>query len=116
VAQTNTQGGSKFRGQVRPTDQDLHPAVVLSRTAVCADARKQTVNVLFGTTKRPAGEISPTDVALNSADGLERLTLINCDHIYTVRKDTVDSRLGSVSYERRRALCRTLARAFAFVA
>jgi len=104
------------RVRIRPTDQDLHPAVVLSRTAVCADARKQTVNVLFGTTKRPAGEISPTDVALNSADGLERLTLINCDHIYTVRKDTVDSRLGSVSYERRRALCRTLARAFAFVA
>lgn len=54
-------------------------------------------------------------MALNSADGLDRLTLINCDHIYTVRKDSVASRLGSVGYERRRALCRTMARAFAFV-
>ena len=103
------------RVRIRPTDQDLHPAVVFSRTAVCTDDRKQTINVLYGSTKRPAGEIGPTDVALNSADGLERLTLVNCDHLYTVRKDAVESRLGSVGYERRRVLCRTVARAFAFV-
>lgn len=103
------------RVRIRPTDQDFHPAVIISRAAVCADPRKQTINVLYGTTKRPAGDVAPTDVALNSADGLDRLTLINCDHIYTVRKDSMESRLGSVSYERRRALCRTMARAFAFV-
>ena len=103
------------RVRIRPADQELHPAVVFSRTAVCGDVRKQTINVLYGSTKRPAGEVGPTDVALNSADGLERLTLINCDHLYTVRKDTIESRLGNVSYERRRALCRAVARAFAFV-
>ena len=103
------------RVRIRPTDQDLHPAVVLSRTAVCADGRKQTINVLYGTTKRPAGEVGLTDVSLNGADGLERLTLINCDHIYTVRKETVDSRMGTVSYERRRVLCRAIARAFDLV-
>ena len=103
------------RVRIRPTDQDLHPAVVISRTPVCADVRKQTVNVLYGTTKRPAGEVGPTDVALNSAEGLERLTLVNCDHFYTVRKEAIETRLGNVSYERRRALCRAIARAFAFV-
>ena len=36
---------------IRPADQDLHPAVVLARTAVCADHRKQTINVLYGSTK-----------------------------------------------------------------
>ncbi len=103
------------RVRIRPGDQDLHPAVVLSRSAVCADVRKQTINVLYGSTKRPTGAVGPTDVALNGADGLERLTLINCDHIYTVRKDSIESRLGIVAYERLRALCRVISRAFAFV-
>ena len=103
------------RVRIRPTDKEPHPAVVVSRAAVCADARKQTINVLYCSTKRPAVEIGQTDVVLNSADGLERLTLVNCDHIYTVRKDSVELRVGSVSHERRRPLCRTLARAFAFV-
>lgn len=103
------------RVRIRPTDLDVHPGVVISRAAVCADVRKQTVNVLYGTTKRPAAGASETDVTLNGADGLERPTLVNCDHIYTVRKDSVESRLGRVTFERRRALCRTLTRAFAFV-
>ncbi len=104
------------RVRIRPGDRELHPAVVISRASVCSDGRSQVVNVLYGTTKRPAGAISQTDVALNSAEGLDRLTLVNCDHIYTVRKDSVDSRIGRVSLERRRALCRTPKVAFAFLA
>jgi mRNA-degrading endonuclease toxin of MazEF toxin-antitoxin module len=104
------------RVRVRPDDKDLHPAVVVSRPSVCADARSQVVNVLYGSTKRPASAAGQTDVALNSAEGLERLTLINCDHMYTVRKDSVVSRIGRVGFERRRALCRTLKVAFAFLA
>ena len=104
------------RVRIRPGDKDLHPAVVISRSSVCADSRKQTINVLYGTTKRPATAASQTDVALNSAEGLERLTLVNCDHIYTVRKESIESRLGRVSHERRRVLCRTIGIAFAFLA
>jgi mRNA-degrading endonuclease toxin of MazEF toxin-antitoxin module len=104
------------RVRIRPSDKDLHPAVVISRPSVCADSRKQTINVLYGTTKRPAGTANQTDVTLNSAEGLDRLTLVNCDHIYTVRKDSIESRLGRVSYERQRAPCRTIRIAFAFLA
>ncbi len=82
------------RVRIRPADKDLHPAVVVSRAAVCADTRKQTVDVLYCSTKRPAVETGQTDVVLNSADGLERMTLVNCDHIYTVRKDSIESRVG----------------------
>ncbi len=42
------------RVRIRPADKDLHPAVVVSRGAVCADPRKQTINVLYCSTKRPA--------------------------------------------------------------
>jgi mRNA-degrading endonuclease toxin of MazEF toxin-antitoxin module len=104
------------RVRIRPGDKDLHPAVVISRSAVCADVRTQVVNVLYGSTKRPALAAGQTDVTLNSAEGLDRLTIINCDHIYTVRKDSIDSRIGRVSHERRLALCRTLKLAFAFLA
>jgi mRNA-degrading endonuclease toxin of MazEF toxin-antitoxin module len=88
---------------------------VISRGAVCADARKQTINVFYGSTKRPAVESGATDVVLNGADGLERLTVVNCDHVYTVAKTSIESQVGSVSYERRRAISRTLIRAFALL-
>ena len=104
------------RVRIRPGDKELHPAVVISRAAVCVDHRTQVVNVLYGSTKRPAVAASQTDVALNSAEGLDRLTLVNCDHIYTVRKESIESRIGRVSHERRQALCRTLRLAFAFLA
>ncbi|MSU48868.1 MAG: hypothetical protein EXS37_07245 [Opitutus sp.] len=103
------------RVRIRPGDKDSHPAVVISRVSVCADSRTQVINVLYGTTRRPAIAASLTDVTLNGAEGLDQLTLVNCDHIYTVRKDSVESRVGRVSPERRLALCRTLKLAFAFL-
>ena len=103
------------RVRIRPTDKDLHPAVILSRADVCRDTRITTVNVMYGTTRRPSSAAGATDVVLNGADGLERPTLVNCDHLYTVRKDSIESRLGCVTFERRRALSRTLHRAFALL-
>ncbi len=69
------------RVRIRPGDKDLHPAVVISRSEVCQDARKQSINVVYGSTRRPAGGGTATDVTLNGADGLERATLFNCDHL-----------------------------------
>lgn len=103
------------RVRIRPDDKDLHPAVVISRAEVCADSRKQSINVIYGTTRRPAGAPVATDVVLNGADGLDRPTLFNCDHLFTVRKESVESRFGRVTLERRRALSRTLHRAFALL-
>ena len=103
------------RVRIRSGDKDLHPAVVISRADVCRDERKQSINVVYGSTRRPASGATATDVTLNGADGLDRPTVFNCDHLFTVRKDSLDSRYGSVTHERRRALSRTLHRAFALL-
>ena len=103
------------RVRIRPTDKDLHPAVVASRTDVCRDARKSTVNILYGSTKRPAVLAGATDVVLNGADGLEGPTAFNCDHLFTITKASIEARYGSVTIERRRALSRTIHRAFALL-
>ena len=43
------------RIRVRADDQEEHPAVVLSREEWCQDIRQPAINVLYCTTKRPAG-------------------------------------------------------------
>lgn len=103
------------RARIRSTDKDSHPSVIISRADMCRDARVPVVNVLYGTTRRPAGSPGLTDVVLNGADGLDRPTLVNCDHLHTVTKASIEIRLGSVAHERRRALSRTLHRAFALL-
>ncbi|MFI5335482.1 MAG: type II toxin-antitoxin system PemK/MazF family toxin [Opitutales bacterium] len=104
------------RVRIRPTDKDPHPAVVISRTEVCRDPRKLSINILYGSTKRPATAAGATDVVLNGADGLDRATAFNCDHLFTVAKASIESQYGSVGIERRRAISRTLHRAFALLA
>ncbi len=103
------------RVRIRPTDKDAHPAVVISRADMCRDPRVPVVNVLYGTTRRPTSSPSPTDVVLNGADGLDRPTLVNCDHMHTVTKSSIEARCGCVTVERRRALSRTIHRAFALL-
>lgn len=104
-----------IRVRIRPTDKDLHPAVVVSRIDVCRDPHKNSINILYGSTKRPATSAGATDVVLNGADGLDRSTSFNCDHLFTITKASIESRYGSVTIERRRALSRTIHRAFALL-
>ena len=94
--------------RINPGDRDEHPAVVLSREEVCGNERKALVNVLYGTTKKPADQKAETEVQLNSADGLERPTLYSCAHIYTVHRGKISGRLGRVAPERRRQIERAI--------
>lgn len=103
------------RVRIRPTDKDSHPAVIISRGDMCRNERVPVVNVLYGTSRRPAASPGLTDVVLNGADGLDRPTFVSCDHLHTVTKASIEARLGKVTYERRRALSRTLQRAFALL-
>ena len=103
------------RVRIRSTYKDLHPAVVISRVDMCRDERVPVVNVLYGTSRRPASSPGLTDVVLNGADGLDRPTLVSCDHLHTVTKTSIEIRLGKVTYERRRAFSRTLHRAYALL-
>jgi len=92
----------------RPTDRAEHPAVVVSNDEHCADTRLTRLNVLYGTKTSPGNTPRLHQALLNSADGLDLLTVVDCSYFYTIDKDAITSGLGSVSPERRRALKRTI--------
>jgi PemK-like, MazF-like toxin of type II toxin-antitoxin system len=98
--------------RVNPNGKEEHPAIVLSREEFCTDARRRTVNVLYGTTRRPGLEPEILDVVLNGADGLERPTLFTCGHFFTVPKEKISAYLGRVALERRRQIGRKVVEAF----
>ncbi|MDX2187676.1 MAG: type II toxin-antitoxin system PemK/MazF family toxin [Opitutaceae bacterium] len=100
------------RVRINPNDKDEHPAIVISREEWCQDDRKLALNVLYGTTNRPAEQPGPCDVPLNGADGLERLTLVNCEHIFSVSRTKIISVVGRVSVERRRQIGRMVVMAY----
>ena len=91
-----------------PNDRDEHPAVLISPPEVCADEKKPRLNVLYGTTRRPGFVPQGHEVPLNSADGLEHMTLFSCAHIYTIDRARISARLGSVAHERRRQIGRKI--------
>ena len=93
--------------RVNPTDRDEHPVVVLSPTEVCVGANN--INILYGSTKRPAVPVKPHQILLDKADGCEHLTVVNCNFFPVVNKAAITRRLGSVSVNRRRQLHQKLA-------
>jgi mRNA-degrading endonuclease toxin of MazEF toxin-antitoxin module len=94
--------------RINPGDRDEHPAILVSREEICADERKSLLNVLYGSTKRPAETKSEMDVMLNGADGLERPTLFGCTHLYTIHRSKISRTLGHVAPERRRQIGRAI--------
>ena len=93
-----------MRLKFRPTDRDLHPAVIVSNDEYCADPRILRVNVLHGTKVAPGNPARAHQVLLNSAEGLDLLTAIDCGYVYGVNKDDIVADVGMVGIERRRAL------------
>ena len=98
--------------RINPKDRDEHPAVVVSPEELCADSRKTKINVLYGTTKRPAEGPRPHEVLLNGADGLEHLTLISCAYFYGVDRSKITTSIGRVAPERRRQIARKIVATF----
>jgi mRNA-degrading endonuclease toxin of MazEF toxin-antitoxin module len=93
--------------RVNPTDRDEHYVVILTPDELIA--RRSRVNVLFGTSKQPAERLALGQVLLDEADGLERMTIIECAFFPVVRLDQISARVGTVSYERRKILLSTIA-------
>jgi mRNA-degrading endonuclease toxin of MazEF toxin-antitoxin module len=93
--------------RVNSTDRDEHPVIVLSPTEVCMGANN--INIIYGSTKRPAMLIKPHQVVLDKEDGCEHLTVFNCNFFPVINKANVTERLGSVSANRRRQLYQKLA-------
>jgi hypothetical protein len=96
----------------RPADRDEHPAVVVSNDEHCGDSRLTRINILHGTKISPGNPARPHQSLLNSAEGLDFLTAIDCSYFYTVEKDAITSSFGNIGPERRRALKRTIIAAY----
>ncbi len=94
--------------RVNPEDRDEHPAIILSSDEV-AGGRWPKINVIYGTTKRPADKLLPGQVLLDEADGCDHLTAFDCVFFPVVRKTAISKKLGSVSANRRRILHQTIA-------
>jgi len=101
--------------RVRPEDKDEHPAVVISREEWCRDERRLNLNVLYCTTLRPAQAAETCEVRLNGPDGLERATVANCEHVFSVPRGRITAVAGRVAPERRKQISRTVVLAFRLV-
>jgi len=95
------------RVRVNPTDRDQHYVVIISPDD--AIARRGRANVLYGTSKQPADNILPGQILLDEADGLERLTAVECAFFPVVHLGHITARVGTVTHERRQVILRTIA-------
>jgi mRNA-degrading endonuclease toxin of MazEF toxin-antitoxin module len=91
---------------------EAHPCVIVSHPARAAS--QSDVEVLLCSTKPANRKPGNTEVILDQADGMDRLTLCKCDLIYTVPRDKIKNRRGQVSPLRRPQLIRTLIAAHAW--
>ena len=98
--------------RIDPKDKDEHPAVILSPDEIAGVEKHPKLNVLYGTTRRPAYVVGPHEVQLNGADGLERATLFSCGKIYMIDRSKISASLGRVGIERRSQLARRIVASF----
>jgi len=96
------------RVRVNANDRDEHPAIVLSPSEVACSPRVDRINVIYGSTRRPAHETRPGEILLDDADGLDHLTVFDCLLFPVVKKAAISAVVGHVSPERKRHLHRTL--------
>ena len=94
--------------RINANDRDEHPAIIISPEEQCVIPYKAKLNVLYGTTRRPARDDSGYAVTLNGADGLEHQTNFDCSYIYTIDRSKISAHLGSVAHERRRQIGRKI--------
>lgn len=82
----------------------LHPAVVVSRQESIGIRSDVTVALITSTVRG-----LPAEVAVNSDDGLEHASVINCDQLWTLPKDAIVKHVAALRYEKLRRLDNALA-------
>ena len=93
-------------------DSHGHPLIALPYDEFCTDPNRASINVLFGSTKRPAIGNRPFEIVCDEADGFDRPTVIDCSRIYFIAKAKLGRQLGAVSRVRRVQACRKIAEVF----
>ena len=79
-----------------------HPCVIISHPDIAA--RSLFVNVLFCTSQRQNRLIKPTEVLLDTADGLGWETFVNCSAMWLVASADLFGLRGEVTLPRRNAI------------
>jgi mRNA-degrading endonuclease toxin of MazEF toxin-antitoxin module len=83
-----------------------HPVVIVS--APNRVANKPLVEILLCSSRRASRAPNAGEVLLDAADGLNWETLCKCDLIYSVDRDLLHTRRGTVTRERRRQIVRAI--------
>ncbi len=91
-----------------PSTDNPHPCVVISPDSLAGNPAFQGVNVLPCQTLRGARILSPVEIGLDEADGLDRPTVVKCHFTLYFAKGEAGRRRGVVQYERRLAIKRAL--------
>lgn len=94
--------------RINTNDRDEQPAIILSPAEIATSPRVDRINVIYGSTRRPAQELRAGEILLDEADGLDHLTVFDCLLFPVVKKAAISAVVGHVSIERRRHLHRTL--------
>jgi hypothetical protein len=85
-----------------PGFETSHWFVIVSSPERCADSRLISLNGLACFTLR--GDMRPTDVRLNGADGFDHPTVVGCDFLFVLAKSGLLERKGVVTVERQRII------------
>lgn len=95
-----------------PPGGTKHPVVVFSPNSICENAGIDVINVLLCSSIKEGETLSESEVGLDSADGLERLTGCQCHMLWHVKKVRLVTLRGVVSELRRDVIRRKLREAF----
>jgi mRNA-degrading endonuclease toxin of MazEF toxin-antitoxin module len=87
-----------------PRKEDPHPCVILSPEGILQNKRAKAVNVLACQALYSGDKPEPTDVLLDTADGLDHATVVKCQFVLFFRQSDAGRLIGKVTRERRRLI------------
>ena len=103
------------------TEEETHPAIVISNQDRIDNPGVDRVNVLLCTTlrgtaaKERATRLKKTEALLDRAHGLDWQTIVKCDALHFVKKSGLRQRRGQVSYYRQVEISRKMAESLSLV-
>ena len=80
------------------------PVVILSRSSILGLLHTVIVASVTSTIRG-----APSEVPVGVAEGWKHDSVVTLDHVHTVERSRLERRLGSLSEDRMRAVCRALA-------
>ena len=97
------------------TEEDSHPAVIISNQDRIDNSDIERINVLLCMTLRApvsterVARLKKTEALLDRADGLDWETIVKCDALHFVKKSGLYQQRGEVSHFRRVEISRKMA-------